>query len=766
MRRGLFAVALVALFATNAASAPAAKPKIKTLSNRADLVSGGDVLVQVSLDGAKVTLNSKNVTAAFAVRPDGRYLGLLEGLRLGRNVVVARRGAGVARLVVRNHPIGGPVLAGPQIQPWTCFEGALDDQCNRDPTFSFSYKPAGGGPLRPYNPDSPPPDVATTTTDEGKQVPFIVRQETGAIDRDQYRVAALYDPSQPYLPTAPQDGFNHKLVITHGASCDTSYEQAAAPDVMREPALAKGFIVMSHALDNAGHNCNIATQAESLVMTKEHVIDTYGTVRYTIGTGCSGGSLTQQQVANAYPGLYQAITPACSFTDAWSSANQYVDYQLLLRYFENPGTWGSATRWTPTKMAAVEGHANPVNAVTFTSVIPSSGDPSRSCPGVPAADVYDADDNPDGVRCSLQDYMVNVFGTDARGFARRPYDNTGVQYGLDALAAGTITPAEFVDLNLKLGGWDIDYNATQERVTGDPAAIRRAYKSGAINQAENLDQVAIIDLRGPDPGAFHDVYRTYTMRARLEREHGTAANQVLWRGLVPLFGDAGYADEAIAAADRWLAAVEADRRRVPLSQKIIEDKPADVTERCTNGAGVDVDAAVCDAAVTAYSDPRQVSGAPPVGDIEKCVLKPLSRADYGPVTFTDEQFDALAQAFPTGVCDWSRQGRHRVPTVPWQTYQKHDGKVIYGGRGLGPAPRAKARRLKLAMAVRRSCGSGRLRVRVSTRGIRAIRIAVNGTTYRGRTLETRLGANVPVRIRAVALRGGDVLKARRTLKRC
>ena len=37
-------------------------------------------------------------------------------------------------------------------------------------------------------------------------------------------------------------------------------------------------------------------------MTKEHLVERYGTLRYTIGTGCSGGSLAQQWIANAYPG--------------------------------------------------------------------------------------------------------------------------------------------------------------------------------------------------------------------------------------------------------------------------------------------------------------------------------------------------------------------------------------------------------------------------------------------------------------------------------
>ncbi len=93
---------------------------------------------------------------------------------------------------------------------------------------------------------------------------------------------------------------------------------------------------MSTALDNAGHNCNLVTQAESLVMAKERLVEEYGPIRYTIGTGCSGGSLTQQQVANAYPGIYQGILPQCSFPDAWSTGQQLVDYHLMRLYLEDP----------------------------------------------------------------------------------------------------------------------------------------------------------------------------------------------------------------------------------------------------------------------------------------------------------------------------------------------------------------------------------------------------------------------------------------------
>ena len=149
--------------------------------------------------------------------------------------------------------------------------------------------------------------------------------------------------TRPSRSTAwePQDGWNHKLLITHGASCGIDHQAGSAPDVENDAALSRGFAVMSTALNNAGHNCNIVTQAESMVMAKERLVEQYGELRYTIGTGCSGGSLTQQQVANAYPGIYQGILPACSFPDAWSTGQQLVDYHLVRGYVENPTKWGT-----------------------------------------------------------------------------------------------------------------------------------------------------------------------------------------------------------------------------------------------------------------------------------------------------------------------------------------------------------------------------------------------------------------------------------------
>ena len=692
---------------TSAALTPSATGlSLSTVANRADLVSGGDALVRISAPrgvqrrAVRLTLNGNDITSAFWKLSDGHGLGLVNGLILGANTLTAAVDGQQARLTITNHPLGGPVFSGPQIQPWTCGNASKSPTCDAPPSFAYFYVPVGANDvgtcntaqcqsaLRAYDPANPPPaaSIANTTTLDGVTVPFIVRQESGYIDRDQYSIAALWQPGQPWTAWHPQRQFNHRMVITHGASCDEQYQSAAAPTVLDQKTLAEGFLVISNALDNAGHACNLVVQAEALVMTKEYAIDHYGTVRWTIGQGCSGGSLVQQQVANAYPGIYQGIIPQCSFTDAWSSSMEYVDYVMLLKYWKDPSRWTPGNVWDPRSMSAVLDHPNAANPVTFTTAIPNSADPAHACVGLSAAQQYNATTNRSGVRCTLADYTVNVVGRRPQdGFANRPFDNVGIQYGLKALREGVISAAQFTDLNSHLGGLDIDGNVQQERIAGDRIGLQRAYRSGLVNTASNLDQVAIIDLRGPDPGAFHDVYRTYAMRARLLRNFGTAANQVLWRGQVPLSGDVHFIDQAVRAMDTWLSRVDADHSGANLSVKIIRDKPSALAERCTNGAGVDLESWVCDQTVAPYGTPRFGADEPLTDDILKCQLKPLRRDDY-PVSFTDPQWRALQTAFPDGVCNYGEPGVDQMTTATWLTYQSPSGAVLYGGQPLGAPP--------------------------------------------------------------------------------
>lgn len=704
-RNLILAAAAVALLGTVGAqsSAIARRPaqrldattdlRVSIMSSRADLVSGGEALAMITLPPGgsastlQVSLNGHDVSGSFARRANGSVEGVLTGLRLGHNVVTARSHGETAQLQVTNHRRGGPLFSGPQTQPWKC-EPNSDARCNRKANYSYFYEPTGSDELEPYDVASPPSpgDVASTTTTDGTTVPFIVRRETGYIDRSEYAIATLFQPGESWTPWQPQPQSNRRLVITHGHGCDTYYESFGAPAVLDPRLLGAGFILMSNGLDSAGRNCDVVTEAESLVMTKSYLITHYGPVDYTIGTGCSGGAITQQQVANAYPGIYQGITPGCSYPDAWTMLMQYDDYAALTAYFSDPDRWGRGVTWSPAAIRAVLDNPEDGDQTAF-HIVANSADPSRPCPGIPAHRIYNAKTRPHGVRCTLQDYMVNVFGHAKSGKARRPLGDAGVQYGLQGLADGTVSAAQFADVNRAVGGVTNDDMYRRARDGAATLAVTRAYRSGAIDTASNLNRVAIIDLRGPNDGTFHDSYRTYSLRDRLIAQFGTSANQVIWRGGATNDGDPSFADDAVFAMTQWLDAVQADHRPVSEPQKIIDDRPSDVTSRCTDGDGHDLPLGDCDELVPVYGSPRIGAGMPLADDIVKCQLAPLDRASY-PVEFTNEEWAALQSTFPHGVCDYDLPGVGQRNTVPWLTYQGRDGRAIYGGTPLGPAPRS------------------------------------------------------------------------------
>jgi hypothetical protein len=718
LKRWVLVIAvLLGAAATPAGASGSSAPTITVLSSRADLVTDGQALVAVS--GGKVTLNGRDITSTFSHVVGGRSEGLVSGLKLGANTLTATVDGRTARLTVTNHPNGGPVFTGPQIGPWTCAAGSLDAQCNQPARFSYLYlssDPSKAG-LQPYNRDARPTDVAMTTTQNGQTVPFIVRQELGYEDRDQYKVLTLFDPAKRWNRWTPQATWNHKVLVTGGGGCGGDYGSGNAPladfsgTIPTIPgrndsyvdALGMGFAVMTSALDNTGHNCNVAVEAEALMMLKEHVIESYGDIRYAIGTGCSGGSIVQHTIANAYPGaVYDGLVVTCAYPDTFTAGSQFADYHMLRHYFEDPSSWGTGVVWTPAQWAAVEGRPDPVNAVVADEgLFKAAVNPVGTC--VAASKAYNPRTNPRGVRCSILDYMKTLLGPRAKSvwtpqetkagksFAGVPFANTGVQYGLQALQQGLITPAMFVDLNEKIGGLDIDAQPSATRMVGDNSAVANSYRTGMVDETDNLDTVAIIDHAGPDPGAAHDYAHTWWIRDRLDKAHGGHGNQVLWFGPAPLIGDPTWPTTALTAIDGWLAAVKADGSHASLAHKIVADRPAAVHDRCEYAPAVTAAPTdgVClpQTVQTHYGTPREVAGGPATNDILKCRLKPVSASDYGLLGLTAAQLRALRKVFPTGVCDWSKRGIGQQPVKAWQAYGD-SGTVVYGGRSMPAAPRS------------------------------------------------------------------------------
>lgn len=729
---GITIVLLAALLSVASAAPGSSVPqrpgtvRIEVLSNRADLVSGGDVLVRITAPREagrlRVTLDGRDVSQKFRTRSTV----LLRGLADGRNVLVARAGrARRDRVVITNHRNGGPVFSGPVAAAYDCQDTARDRLCNEPASYSYLYKPRGQSALAPYDPAQPAGDVDTATTDQGRTVPFIVRREDGYQDRDRYTILTLFAPGEKWKAWAPQQQWNHKVLITHGGGCGASYAPAEPPledasgtlDAIPVPllensyveALRRGFAVLSTALADTGHNCNVAHNAESLMMAKERLVERYGTIRYTIGTGCSGGSVAQHTVANAYPGIYQGLVTTCSYPDVMSPGAQFADYHLMRAYFEDPASWGPGVAWSPTQVADVEGHLTPVNAVTADEgLFKSAIDPEHPCDGVPdpvAGDSrtrFDSDTNPGGVRCDILTLMRNQLGPRPEsvwspqekaaglGFAGLPFGNAGVQYGLKALQRARITPEQFVDLNEKIGGLDVNADPIAGRTAGDPASIANAYRTGLLNEFSNTSEVAMINHGGPDPGIAHDYAHAAWSHLRLQRSQGHTDNRVEWFGPTPLLGDTRWPTEAFIAMDAWLARVEKDRRPVPLARKIVEDRPESLTDRCVADG---VPGVVCraDLATTNLSTPRQESGGPAANDVLACQLKPLDRSAYRlpgglPIPFTDAQWARLQAVFPDGVCEWALPGIGQGPAETWLAYGTAR-RATYGGAELPAAPR-------------------------------------------------------------------------------
>lgn len=704
--KGLVAVVLVAAGLSAVPTAPAAAQSpvtITTVANRADLISGPTTLVRIDLPAGtdprtvSIDLNGHPVDDRFAPRPNGLVEGLLTDLTPGSDVVTARLADGSgARLVITDHPIGGPVFAGPQVQPWFCANQAngagpaTDAQCDTDPTYSYQYKSSVTGQFAAYDPADPPPDVATTTTDQGVTVPYVVRIETGVIDRGVYQIAVLDTPGAPWAPWAPQPAWNGKLFYQFGGDCTPDHNQGPAglSTLLNDASLSRGFLNAYSGNTVLGQDCNSVVAAETLMMVKEHIVDSYGPIRYTMGAGCSGGSMQQQWDVSDYPGLLDGIIPSCSFPDIWETVQEAEDCHLLDTAFA-----GSPLEWALlTQQDSVTGYAAPTTCALWDNGVSGYArtwlDPAYGpgCVGggqQPSPSwAYDPKTNPTGVRCTLQDYMAAVFGQRASdGFANRPFDNVGVQYGLKALTSGQITPQQFADLNAKVGGLDIDWNWQAQRSSADPAALSVAYRAGLVTYPAAAASVPIIDVRGAGDVEIHTDVHSYTMRARLDAANGNHDNQVIWTAPgVQLIVPQAVTDEAFTTMDRWLTAVENDHRSVARSVKVAQDKPAVAVDSCWINSLQVTDETLCHTVFPYFATPRIAAGGPLADNSLKCRLKPLDPADY-PVTFTSAQWAELQQAFPTGVCDYSRPAVDQQPSVPWITFAGGPG-----GQPLGPPP--------------------------------------------------------------------------------
>lgn len=705
-----------------AACAPEAPVQIgvEVISNQPHLLSDGNALIEISSSvasakGLTLTLNGEPARAALtpAGSLDGTYVyrALLSGLSEGENVLQVSAGTGSAQLSMVNYPRTGPIISGEHQSPYFCLEQltqeadgskrrfaigngeylddtALDTFCSLPTQVDYVYKSnvveAGFLPLT--NQDQRPADLAMTTALDGAEVPFIVRLETGTINRAIYQIALLHDPAAGE-PSAmsPSQAWNKRIVYSFGGGCQPGFFQATATGGVLSPGmLGKGYAVVSSTLNvNSQGGCNDVVSAETAMMVKEHFIEQYGVPVYTIGNGASGGAMQQLLIAGAYPGILDGIIPGMTFSDAVTYMTDSQECSQPLRQFVNDPARGLSEE---TK-TIIGGWPNWYLCNESLGSRPDRVAPDGCSDEIPIPQRYDPLSNPEGVRCSIYDGMRNIFGEKAfpdinstREFAVSPHDNVGVQYGLAALNAGLIDKALFLDLNEQFGGWDIDFTPTPQRMVGDDNAIRIAYETGRVTSGgAGLALVPIIDDRPylDHEGNFHASVYSFTTRARLERDNGHADNYVIRRHPATQ----SLADENLALMDRWLENLQADRSALSMLEKIVNARPADLQDDCFDASGARiVEEAVydqerlfdntgsrCNALYPPHAGLRLVAGGPMSNDVLKCQLKPVDLEDYA-VTFSDDEKRRLERMFPQGVCDWSKPGVHQAINQTWASF--------------------------------------------------------------------------------------------------
>jgi Tannase-like family of unknown function (DUF6351) len=567
-RSAVLGVLLAAAIATAGGRAQG-RPTIAALSADPNLVTGGDVLVRIAF-GSKapagsphVTVAGRDVSRAFqpAAEP-GVFVGLVTGLVNGKNLIEVGETPGTvhASLEVVNYPITGPVFSGPWQQPFICQttefalpDGSmlgppLDANCSARTVVQHVYR-ATSDPenFKPLPAGSAlPSDVAKTTTTEGRTVNFIVRVETGTMNRGIYQNAVLHDPTSEPAPTpaSPPSGWNRRLIAQHGSGCPGGwYIQGGrfGVNILENPQLALGYGLFINTLNHPANSCNALVAAEATMMGKERFIETFGVPFYTISTGGSGGAYTSLQVADAFPGLIDGVSIRATFPDALSIALAGLDARLLMHYF----TVTNRAGFTEDQQVAVSGYAglkaflDAANQAQRADPVPERADlagyqSARWNAAVPEAKRYHPTSNPQGARPTIFDAARNVYGVDpATGFALRPFDNVGVQYGLGALESGAITAAQFLDLNQRIGGVDHDSNYVPARTAGDRGAIKRAYQAGlTLSGAGGLAAIPIVDnATSIEDERYHYGWFHFALRERLRQANGHADNMVMWRSV-------------------------------------------------------------------------------------------------------------------------------------------------------------------------------------------------------------------------------------------
>ncbi|MDP2285810.1 MAG: DUF6351 family protein [Pseudohongiella sp.] len=736
---------------------------IAVLSSQRDHITGGTALIALTGDGVSMTPSSVqfrvNGQALDIIRTSSsgnEQQWLVSGIPLGQHTLEAfsDNEQALASIEIVSHPITGPIFSGPQQYPFVCssvlewgVQPIVDHQeawgfpvlngsdnvigyskdCSIEPFVEYQYLNTEGQYIAMPEDGTRPVDMTTTTLSDGREVDFVIRWERGTINRFLYSYAVLADAAdRSQTPLDPGTvNWNGRLLYHFEGGVGVGHFQGRlnAGRARLQEALAQGYAVAYSSGNRTGEHYNLQVGGETALMVKEHFVKRFGMPLYTVAIGGSGGAIQQYVYQQNHPGLIDAGVPQYSYPDMVTQTIHVGDCELIEHYMDvtdrdNP-KWQvtrnrsmligfNSTDAVPDPLAEIKRQLGYASAPGANECIPAWRGLTPLSMNPHYGQVREQNKmHPPGIMDSVQwthyDDLKNIYGLDANGDARVPWDNVGVQYGLQALTEGAIRAEEFLDLNAKIGGWKHPSQMVQEgfpflgeptadnfdpwsrrnmnlsegdspapRTVGDEQAIRALYESGMVFDGQL--NIPIVDWRHylEEELDMHNSHQSFSARQRITNRMGNADNQLIW------FTDARPArsyDQTMQALDvlhDWVMNIKANPEA-----GVAGNRPATAVDACfaTDGSliaqGSDVWSGVlddsepgsCTQAFPLYSTSRIVAGGPIEGSVFKCALKPLDTAlsdgTYGSWVPDSQQIERLRSVFPEGVCDYTQadQGR-------------------------------------------------------------------------------------------------------------
>lgn len=527
-------------------------------------------------------------------------------------------------------------------------------------------------------------------TDGADQIPYLIRYQRGTLPgtRFIYSIAMLV-PFSEYQATGSGHTWNHdhwngRLLYNFGGGVGIGHSQgdlSTGASLMHE-ALRLGHAVVYSSGTRTSNHYNLMLGGRTAVELKARFVADHGAPLYTVGIGGSGGGIQQYVYGQNHPGLLDAAIPQYSYPDMTTQTINVGDCELLERYMDvtdadNPRWQNWDNRKIIQGQNTIEGFTSDWQARTgdtgsseciegWRGATPLAMNPTFGlATGMDEAimpylgellaklgagqPVY-PDDFPDlgrllrthedpaqWVQWTHWADVEEVYGVDpASGFARVPWDNVGIQYGLRAVADGTLTPEEFLDLNANIGSWkepednvpescgmvkamvgddlgafasmiglcqgdELDQYSSRQmnlapdddtpapRRSADVAAITAAFSSGLVFDGKMAREIPIIDARHylEDQLDMHNVHQSFVIRERIRRAQGDADNQVIW------FLDArpeesdeatdALHDEGFRVMDQWVLNIVSNP-----SAGVAANRPEEAVDRCWNTDGTEI----------------------------------------------------------------------------------------------------------------------------------------------------------------------------------